>query len=176
MKVGEYTFLVPLLGVREQRAMLFKIAGIAGVPLADLANEEMAEISGDADETVGMDAMIKGLKSAFVTLQDPRLLETYEWMITQFTRDRRAKVRYFNEEHQQEAEPFLSDVYDDFFHMKLDLEAQFLWACLEANFLPFTVRVRSVLLALFAKLKKKKGDGQEESDEKKKDPELEDAT
>lgn len=170
-QVGEYTFLVPLLGVREQRKILFKVAGVMGVPLADLVDSELGESAGTEDATEGFDAMLKGLKSAFVALQDERTLDVYEWLLDSFSKDNRAKVQYFKDGN--DYEPFLCDVYDEFFHMQLDLEAQFLWCCMEANFAPFTERVRNKLKLVFAKIANAKKNAKEELDEKKKDPENE---
>ncbi len=127
-KIGEYTFLVPLLGVRDQRRLLFKLAGVVGIPLAELAGEESKEDQGVSTK------LWDSLGAAFKSLADEKVIEVYEYAIQQFAKE--TKVNYVREDG-KEVEPFLRDVYDDFFAGKLDLEFKWIWACLEANYSGF---------------------------------------
>ena len=145
-KIGDYVFLIPKLPLKKQRKVLFKLAGVAGVPLAELLGDEIAEAKGKKKATKGEEAIMQGLKTVVATLGTDSTLDTYEELLEDFKKP--ARVRYRREEDGELLEPLLVDVYDQI--MTLDLEAQFFWACLEMNYKPFLERVRDVTQARLA--------------------------
>lgn len=145
-KIGKYTFLIPKLPLKKQRKVLFKLAGVAGVPLAELLGDEIAEAKGKKKATKGEEAIMQGLKTVVATLGTDSTLDTYEELLEDFKGP--AKVRYRREEDGEMLEPRLDDVYEQI--MTLDVEAQFFWACLDENYRPFLERVRDVAQARLA--------------------------
>lgn len=137
VEIDDFTFHIPVLGIKAQRKILFKLSRIAGEPLADLVNNQIQEDAGES--TVNVSAVFEALSSAFKSLQNPEIEQVYGELLEEFAND--AKVEYLHESGEM-ANAQLKNVYDEIFHCKLDLEGQFLWACLEANFRPFFERVK----------------------------------
>lgn len=156
-EIDSVTFHIPLLGVRQQRRLLFKLASVAGTPLSQMAAEEVREIeSGEGVDKDKAKALWQGLSTAFKSLQDESALRTYEEIIALFLAEgvEGTKVTYLHEKGEL-ATAFLRDVYDKIFDQKLDLEFRWVMACLEVNFSGFLERLTGGLGSVLGDLLQK---------------------
>ena len=144
-EIGDFTFEIPLLGVREQRRLLFKLAGVVGIPLAEMSLDESRESKGASVD------VWESLRSAFKTLADDNVLKVYEYMIDLFLGDAKTtgtKITYKHESGEM-ATAWLKDVHGSIFDQRLDLEFKWIWACLQANFAGFLESMNSERASAF---------------------------
>jgi len=152
VQVEHITFSCPLLSVRQQRKVLFKIAGVAGVPVSSMLGDEFAEAAGKKAETEGKEALMKAFQQVVQSLGDPKTEQVYDELINTFL-DAGAMAKFPNAKSPDGYQyQTVKEGYDEIFDQRVDLEARFLWACLEVNFSFLLRRVKGGAKAVLQRL------------------------
>ena len=153
-QIENLTFHIPKLGVQAQRRLLFKLAALIGMPVGDLLGQEAkAAADGESGEEkpFDLDKLWGSLGTALTTLADPKSLKLYEDIINTFKGDFKkgtgTEVTYEHENGEMATAALEGDVYENIFDQRLDLEAAWVWACLEVNYSSFLGKLKGIVAA-----------------------------